>query len=281
MVFPRAKIEIKDTVTIPDLRTPAQVVKSADELADGFIKRDALLSPPTKELALKIEQAFEEEDCFLHPGVECFSNLRKYKIDAIFVDVTTAAQSCSSRRPRPENCPPFEDTDLKLAISARNSFVQIATAEKAKDYSATTTIQSSRLNRFGFAAVTSVILRAYHSDDRVKVANGKLAKDPLAGNLTMGAVNIHFVPYDPEAEHMSVSERFRLFAGGVIIPNFGAGGGLSIGIIRGLSFNVGYAQLLISKLGPNESLDTAPKSTNPFKVGTAGVTFVGAGFNFK
>ncbi len=281
VVFARAKIEIKDTVTMPDLRTPEEVVKSAHELATGFANRDARLSPVAKELATELDAAFMSEDCSFIPTIACFSNLKKNKIDAIFNKTTDAAQNCSRLIPSRNDCPPFLTPDLQLAILVRNGFVQLATADKPKDFSGTSTIQSSQLNRFAFAAISSVILRAYHADDRVKVANGKLAKDPLSGNLTMGGVNIHLVPYDPEAEHMTVAERFRLFAGGVIVPNFGVGGGLSVGIIRGLSLNVGYAQLIVSKLGGNEALDAVPKSTNPFKVGTAGVTFIGAGLNFK
>jgi len=178
-------------------------------------------------------------------------------------------------------CQALPATELPLELAIRNSFVQLLTPQKNPDVTGTTTYQNDTFRRFSFTAVSGVILHSYHAGDRVKVSSGKLAKDPVACNLTMGAVNIHPFQYDGNAEHMTVAERFRFFAGGVVVPNFGVGGGLSMGIIRGLSFNAGYAELFVSKLGKGEVLDAAPKSTNPFSIGMAGAVFFGGGFTFK
>ena len=88
---------------------------------------------------------------------------------------------------------------------------------------------------------------------RVKVGNdGKLVADPLARQMTLVVVNFAPKGYDPEHRPMSVAERVRRFAGVVATPDFGIGGGVSVGIWRGVGVNLGAAVLFVPSLSGSE-----------------------------
>ena len=63
-------------------------------------------------------------------------------------------------------------------------------------------------------------------------------------------------------------------------PAFGIGAGVGVGLVRGLSFNVGYAWLLIDTPGDGETIDTdLVDKSDPFRSGVAGTLFIGFAYN--
>jgi hypothetical protein len=137
------------------------------------------------------------------------------------------------------------------------------------------------LTRFSLGVVSSLIVSSAESDTRATIQSGDLTQDPLRGHMPMGVLNIHPVPYDAESDSMSWRERFRLFVGGILAPEFGVSAGIGLQLIRGFSINGGVGLLLIDTLKPGESIGEEPVDPDdPFEYGTATVLFFGVGYNF-
>jgi hypothetical protein len=269
MLCDRAKVEISDTITLLDERSVEQIKETAAELSRGYVQREARFSPCGQAVAMSLKDLVWTTTCSGKVGIDCFATA-KTDLDKKFDEIL-----------RGETCASLSPLELPLELGIRNSFAQLLTAEKKGDFTATKTYINTQLTRITFTAISGVIVKSHDSEGRVKISGGNLTRDPLVGNLTMGAVNIHLLPYDPDTPDMTRRERVRFFAGGVLLPNFGFGGGLGVGIVRGLSINVGYARLFTNTLADGESLNTAPQMTNPFRLSTSGAVFIGAGFTFK
>ncbi len=74
----------------------------------------------------------------------------------------------------------------------------------------------------------------------------------------------------------------RWFAGTVIAPDIGAGGGLSELMVRGLAFSAGFAVLAIRTPAGWETMGTPPVNTvGPFRTAAAYGEFAGISSHFK
>jgi hypothetical protein len=134
--------------------------------------------------------------------------------------------------------------------------------------------------RVSFGIVSSYVLGASASNDRVKVDGGKIVSDPLGRAMNSVVLNWH-PKFNPKAPHMESGERWRAFVGGVVTPNLGVSVGGGYGFLRNLSVNGGYALLLVPTLRSGDVLDQAPSDgTRPFRSGAAHVMFVGIGYRF-
>ena len=137
------------------------------------------------------------------------------------------------------------------------------------------------LTRFSFGVVSSLVLSSSESNTRATIQSGNLTEDPLRGPMPMGIVNIHPWGYDADSEDVSWKERFRLFAGGILSPDFGFSAGAGVQLIRGFSLNAGVGILFIDTLKEGEVLGEKPVDPeDPFEYGTATVFFFGVGYNF-
>ena len=117
---------------------------------------------------------------------------------------------------------------------------------------------------------------------RVKVKDGNIVADPLDRRLSLVVVNFGFLPYNADAFEPTRPERFRWFVGAVITPDFGIATGLSAGIVRGLTVNVGGAILGVRGLNDGDTLGAPPtQDEDPFRLSQARVLFLGVGYNFK
>jgi len=140
-------------------------------------------------------------------------------------------------------------------------------------------------SKYSFGLLTGVIVGdPFGGDVRAKISDDTrlYVEDPAGAALTMAIVNIQPWGYDPSTHRPSVGERLRLFLGTTLTPDFGVGGGIGVGILRGLSVNVGVAQLFVnSPKGGASKLGSAPEDQrDPFKVGRLGVWFSGLSFSF-
>ena len=137
------------------------------------------------------------------------------------------------------------------------------------------------LTRFSFGVVSSLIASSRESNTRATIQSGELTEDPLRGHMPMGILNIHPWAYDDEAEEVDWRERFRLFVGGIVAPEFGLSAGAGIQFVRGFSLNAGVGLLLIDTLKEGEEIGKDPVDPHdPFEYGTATVLFFGVGYNF-
>jgi hypothetical protein len=137
------------------------------------------------------------------------------------------------------------------------------------------------LTRYSFGLVSSVIASSDESGTRATIQSGDLTQDPLRGHMPMGILNIHPFPYDAEMDEISWRERFRLFVGGILAPDFGISAGAGFQLVRGFSVNAGIGVLLIDTLKEGEQIGQEPVDPqDPFEYGTGTVFFVGIGYNF-
>jgi hypothetical protein len=137
------------------------------------------------------------------------------------------------------------------------------------------------LTRFSFGIISSLVLSSSESNTRATIQSGNLTEDPLRGPMPMGVLNIHPWKYDADSEDVSWKERFRLFAGGILSPDFGFSAGAGLQLIRGFSLNAGVGLLFIDTLKNGEQLGAKPlDQEDPFEYGTATVFFFGVGYNF-
>lgn len=137
------------------------------------------------------------------------------------------------------------------------------------------------LTRFSFGVVSSLILSSSESAPRATIQSGDLTEDPLRGPMPMGVLNIHPWTYDAESEDVTWKERFRVFAGGILAPEFGFSAGAGVQVVRGVSLNAGIGLLFIDTLKDGEQLGEEPvDQEDPFQYGTATVFFFGVGYNF-
>jgi hypothetical protein len=182
------------------------------------------------------------------------------------------------------------DAEVKKRIEAQPKVIEQVDTEVRKfilsqqpeRITGDVTFANTPLVHWNFGILSSFALSASLSKPRVKVGNdGKLAADPLSRPMTLFVVNIAPRGFDPEARPMMLSERLRPFAGVVATPDFGLGGGLSIGIWKGLGFNIGGAVLFVPTPNGTDEIGSAPSDpTAPFAVAHAKAFFVGASYSF-
>ena len=144
------------------------------------------------------------------------------------------------------------------------------------------TFRNQPPTHFAFGAATGVVLAGSPNKPRVKLNDeGVVVADPLGRLLTMIALNWSPRGYDADAFQPSNAERYRLFAGAVITPDVGVGGGVSVLLVRGLALNLGAGAVFSRAVETEEEIGKPPaNSSDPFALGIAPIVFVGASFNF-
>ena len=167
---------------------------------------------------------------------------------------------------------PFSRANIEVEDVVLRSDDKVATKSK---------LFNRPLTRFSFGVLSSLILSTSASSPRATIQSGNLTEDPLRGPMPMGVLNIHPWPYDADSEEGSWKERFRLFAGGILSPEFGFSAGAGVQLVRGFSLNAGVGLLFIDILKEGEEFGKKPVDPeDPFEYGTATAFFFGVGYNF-
>ena len=115
------------------------------------------------------------------------------------------------------------------------------------------------LQSFELTALAGALTGAIHGPTQMKVTDaGLYAEDPLSRAIGLAAVALHPFRFDSSLPSMSWQERLSLWAGGVLTAP-GLGVGASVGIVRGLTFSVGWVSVWV----PTSINGAAPKSAAP------------------
>lgn len=109
-----------------------------------------------------------------------------------------------------------------------------------------------------------------------------------ADPATWISLDYHPAKFDETRYSQTVAERFRLFGGIALTPNFGLVAGSGIGLVRGLTLEGGVGAVLANVVtGPKQSGCT-PSEDNGFMCAGAptgrrvlGIVFVGLGYSFQ
>lgn len=180
-------------------------------------------------------------------------------------------------------CAPEARPDFVREAAVETAYLGLLSNVKAQQLKKDSAYENILPTRRTLGLISSLMLET-SGDERVKLDGGKLVTDPLRGAMSLAVLNFHPVSFDPKSEELTFGERFRLFAGPVITPEFGLGAGVGYAIWRGVTVNVGYARVRVNTLRRGDRLadpSVAPSNLRrPFRDGNAGVFFAGLGFNF-
>jgi len=158
--------------------------------------------------------------------------------------------------------------------------VSLKVNAETKKVAIAATYTNTPLSRVRFSTLAGGLVGKVRGPEKMKVDDGKYASDPLARAAVMAAVTFH-KPFDSTLGAMSKAERFAGFAGAVLTPAAGFGTGVSVGIIRGLSANLGYLWVWVptSSNGAATGAGAAEGNQLSYKVNRG--LFVGGGYVFK
>lgn len=174
-------------------------------------------------------------------------------------------------------CPATRDVDAAVHVNREfRKFVSTPAGDKLK---AEAVLKNRPYAHLNLGALSSFILSGGTTKPRAVVADGKVVEDPLPRPLTAAVVNWSIQGVDTQRRSPRFPERFHLFGGATLTPDFGLTAGLNFTIYRGLGVNAGRAWLF-HKTAPADALDKAPSSSDPLSVATAGVWFAGFSYSF-
>lgn len=280
----RADLKIRDTVIVPG--SVSGVRSAAEELARRLSARDVRLSSCGQALAHAdadaVAKGLASTACTARPGQEGgltaseVGHCRGSLLDAV-AEAFTAASTC-------RDTPPAPGEDPLLVVDKQ--FTDLLGTMRESRRTAEWKLTNAPRTRYSFGVLSAAILgRPHYTSGTVRSkigSNGSIVIDPMPTLLTMALVNIHVRPYDSQADSVTWAERFRLFAGTTITPDFGLGGGAGVMIVRGLTADVGFANLFVRS--PREGFkvgQTPPAGSSPFSAGNARAWFAGLSYSFK
>jgi hypothetical protein len=175
------------------------------------------------------------------------------------------------------------DDDLKAMKGVDKAFRAVLESGLSQSVEADASLANTPATYFALGAVAGMLVSGTPDKARVTLdENGNLKADPLGRAVTMAVVNYAPRGYDAAEASPSKRERYRLFFGGVLTPDFGIGAGGSILIVRGLAINGGGGVLFSRGLKDGDEVGNAPKDPlDPFAKATTKFWFVGLSYNFK
>lgn len=279
--FTRASIRLNARATTL-LLTEKSVVDAAADLKTELELMDVRYSSCARGLAARHLKAITETvavegaACVQKVGSECLR-----KLDPLF------AAAYREQSPEPVNsgqtCGTVAAEVRGMQLVDQRFRTLILDREMRSDATvADMELDNLPLERFSFGVVSGVLAGTFTSAQRVTVDDGVLVADPLRRQINMVVLNGSFRKYNPAAFDLSRAERFRWFAGTVITPSFGVGGGVSVLVVRGLAVNAGVAVLGVTGPADGQAVGSAPIDTHdPYKLEAVGGFFLGASFNFR
>ena len=144
------------------------------------------------------------------------------------------------------------------------------------------TFHNRPLTHWSYGAGSAVIGTAGLTRPRVKLDDsGNVEADPLPRVMTLAFVNWSLAGYDEQADDIRASERWRLFFGAALTPDFGPVGGLNVTIVRGIGLTLGGGLLFAKGAEAQEIGMPPPDASHAFRLSLAKIAFVGISYNFK
>lgn len=254
----------------------ATVAASADRLKGGAkdLARELRLigarhSAPARTLAARLAAIVDASAATcVAPDFDCLENL-----DKRFADEFAAL--------RPQGGAHSED-DLEAMRLVDTKFRALVDTQDAKELSGSAVIKNAPLTKLSFGLMTALSFGRTFDKPRAKVDDGVLADDPLDRQVNMVVLNSAFRAYDADMFAPTRAEMWRWYAGAVVSPAFGLGGGVSFLPLRGLGINFGYAVMWVSAPKGDDSIGGKPSDPDdPLGLSPAGTWLFGLSYNFK
>ena len=283
--FARADLKIQDTLIVPG--STAGLLKSSDDLARRLSARDVRLSSCGRGLAAADAAAIAKglDGAACKPtNTSATAGLTASEAATCKASLTDVIEEAFAHAGDCRDSPAAPGTDPVLLVDKQ--FTDLLANLRESRRAAEWKVSNVPRTRYSFGVLSSAIIgrpHYAHGTTRVKIGgNGAIVLDPMPTVLTMALVNIHPRAYDPQADSPTWNERFRLFVGTAITPDFGLGGGAGVMILRGLTADAGWTNLFVRTPRSGFSLGQVPSATStPLSVGSAGVWFAGLSYSFK
>ncbi len=271
--FRRAEVRLQAIAREPV--STAEFAHSAARLASAFSFSEIPRSPCARTLAAAlaadlpvVTQAAVCSAATAQPltCLAAFDRVLSASFDA-------AVKSCEGGAPSADERDALEKVDA--------AFRELVEAGTSTSATLDVTFKNRPPSRFAFGAGSGVMTRASLTRSRVTTEDGVLVADPLDRVMTMAFVNWSPAGYDAEDPRISPAERFRLFFGAALTPDFGPALGLNVLLARGIGVTVGGA-FLFGKGADNAEIGNTPaKPDDPYKLSIARTVFVGISYSYK
>lgn len=280
MLLAPAKIQVRDVVGT--YSTAGQLALAVEEAEASVRFRQARTSPCARALVTltreRVDEAADGAKCAAAEKDRTLCGaaiLEAVKGSVAALEASPSAGICRNEQAWGPGFDPISATEQEFLKVVANGGTAKVTGE--------TSLTNVPLRRYTFGVMTGLMVgRPSMNEPRVKVEGGKIVNAPIERAMTMVIVNLHPRAYDSDWPRLTGAERFRFFGGAVLTPDFGLTAGAGIGIMRGLSLNVGGVLLLSNTLKDGEAIDAPPVNSNdPFKAGRSVAGVVGLSYAFK
>ena len=269
---------VRETVEVPPRPKLAATVKRVGlpfrraEVRLQAMAREPISTADFAQSARRLASSLSFSDLPHAPCARAFATSL-----AAELPVVTQASVCTQAA-APNACLTAFDVVLSSQFDAA-----VASCEGGKPTAANldVTFKNRPPSRFAFGAGSAVIARASLTRSRVTTKDGVLVADPLARVMTMAFVNWSPRGYDAQDPHLSAAERFRVFFGAALTPDFGPAAGLNVLLVRGIGVTVGGA-FLFGKGADASEIGSAPvKPVDPYRLSIARTVFAGISYSYK
>jgi hypothetical protein len=184
-----------------------------------------------------------------------------------------AVGGCESGKPSRDAVAAMRDVD--------EAFRTLVRTGTALDAELDVTFKNRPAAHFAFGAGAAVMVATSLTRPRVDTKSGVIVADPLNRVMTTAFVNWSPTGYDEKAPSMTAAERFRLFFGAALTPDFGPVAGVNVLLVRGLGVTIGGA-LLFGKGADASEIGTRPsRPDDPYELAITRAAFVGLSYNYK
>lgn len=171
--------------------------------------------------------------------------------------------------------------DNQAVMAIETQFLATVATPKAREGTLETTYENTPREKWAFGAMTAFMVAHEESGTRAKVADGKIVADPLSGTTTLALVTYRPNPTDPKAVDFPGRERWFLFVGGSLTPEFGVAVGGGWSWTRKISVAAGVSALRIDVARSGETIGSAPvNAKRPLRDSFAGTAFLGFAYTF-
>jgi len=182
-------------------------------------------------------------------------------------------RACESGKPSRDALAAMKDVD--------EAFRKLVRTGTALNGEIDLTFKNRPPTHLAFGAGAAVMAGASLTRARVDTKSGVIVADPLNRVITTAFVNWSPAGYDDKAPSMAGAERFRLFFGAALTPDFGPAAGLNVLLVRGLGVTIGGA-LLFGKGADTSEIGSRPsRPDDPYKLAITRTAFVGLSYNYK
>lgn len=269
LTYSRASVRLQ--VSARDAVDGATFAKGLADLAAAATMKEAAYSPCArsyaKDLARTLAAAVGTGACAPdQPASSCAAAL-----DALMVTAYGDVATCRAQK-----------TGLDAVQAVDRRFRAHITTESSVSAEANLTFHNRPLTHWSLGAGVGVISHAATSRTRAKLTDaGLVTGDPMSRTMTTAFVNWSPKGYDESAPRVEPAERYRLFLGAALTPDFGIVAGLNTLLARGIGVSAGVG-LLFATGADTAQLDKKPTdSADPFKLAFVKIVHFGITYNFK